>query len=131
MRVALDDFGTGYSSISYLRQLPVDILKIDRSFVVGTAADGPDNTLLEAIVSMAQRLRLDVIPEGIEKLDQLYRLRAIGCRLGQGHLLSPAVSADLIEAMLTAPTPFPHIDLCQPQPRPTHPADGAIRLTNT
>jgi predicted signal transduction protein with EAL and GGDEF domain len=58
---------------------------------------------------MAQRLRLDVIPEGIEKLDQLYRLRAIGCQLGQGFLLSPAVSADLIEAMLTAPTPFPHI----------------------
>jgi len=131
VRVALDDFGTGYSSISYLRQLPVDILKIDRSFVAGTAAGGPGNALLEAIVSMAQRMRLDVIQEGIEKRDQLYRLRAIGCQLGQGFLLSPAVSADLIEAMLTAPTPFPHIDLCQPQPRPTHPADGTIRLTNT
>ena len=121
VRVALDDFGTGYSSIGYLRHLPVDILKIDRSFVAGTAAGGPDNTLLEAIVSMAQRLRLDVIQEGIEMRDQLYRLRAMGCRLGQGHLLSPAVSADHIEAMLTAPTPFPHIDLCQP--------DNPARLT--
>jgi len=87
--------------------------------VAGTAAGGPGNALLEAIVSMAQRMRLDVIQEGIEKRDQLYRLRAMGCRLG--HLLSPAVSADLIEAMLTAPTPFPHIDLCQP--------DNPARLT--
>jgi len=115
VRVALDDFGTGYSSISYLRQLPVDILKIDRSFVAGTAAGGPGNALLEAIVSMAQRMRLDVIQEGIEKRDQLYRLRAMGCRLGQGHLLCPAVSADAVEPLLAAPTTFPHIGEVPPQ----------------
>ncbi len=85
VRVALDDFGTGYSSIGYLRQLPVDILKIDRSFVSGpSAGTGVDDVLLEAIVAMGQTLRLDVIPEGIEDLDQLVRLRAAGCKVGQG-----------------------------------------------
>jgi diguanylate cyclase (GGDEF)-like protein len=113
LRVALDDFGTGYSSIGYLRQLPVDILKIDRSFVAGTYTGSPDNALLEAVVAMAQRLGLDVIQEGIEKIDQLSRLRAMGCRLGQGHLMSVAVSAEAVEPLLAVSTPFPHIGLYQ------------------
>jgi EAL domain-containing protein (putative c-di-GMP-specific phosphodiesterase class I) len=111
VRVALDDFGTGYSSISYLRELPVDVLKIDRSFVAGTYAGGPGNALLEAIVAMAKSLGLDVIPEGIEELDQLARLRAMGCHMGQGFLLSRPVSADAIDALLAAPMPLPHIGL--------------------
>jgi len=128
VRVALDDFGTGYSSIGYLRHLPVDILKIDRTFVAGTAAGGPDNALLEAVVAMAQRLGLDVIQEGIGKIDQLSRLRAMDCRLGQGHLLSVAVSAEAIEPLLAVPTPFPHIGLYQPDsPAQLAWADGAIR----
>jgi EAL domain-containing protein (putative c-di-GMP-specific phosphodiesterase class I) len=108
VRVALDDFGTGYSSIGYLRRLPVDILKIDRSFVSGPSAGaGVDDVLLEAIVAMGQTLRLDVIPEGIETLDQLVRLRAAGCKVGQGFLFSRPVPAPAIEVLLAAPIPLP------------------------
>lgn len=115
MRVALDDFGTGYSSIGYLRQLPVDILKIDRSFVTGTYAGSPGNALLEAMVAMATSLGLDVVPEGIEELDQLSRLRAMGCHVGQGFLLSRPVSADAIDALLAVPMPLPHIAMALSQ----------------
>ena len=111
VRVALDDFGTGYSSIGYLRQLPVDILKIDRFFVAGTYAGSPGNALLEAIVAMAKSLGLDVIPEGIEELDQLSRLQAMGCRIGQGFLLSRPVPAGAIDALLAARIPLPHVGL--------------------
>jgi diguanylate cyclase (GGDEF)-like protein len=101
--VALDDFGTGYSSIGYLRQLPLDILKIDRSFISGEQANRPGDVLLEAIVGLAQRLGLDVIPEGIEEPDQLARLQALGCRTGQGFLLSRPVSAAGINRLLATP----------------------------
>jgi diguanylate cyclase (GGDEF)-like protein len=111
VRVALDDFGTGYSSIGYLRQLPVDILKIDRSFLAGTSDGGPGNALLAAIVAMAKSLDLRVICEGIENLDQLSRLRAMGCRIGQGFLLSRPVPAGAIDALLAASLPMPHITL--------------------
>jgi EAL domain-containing protein (putative c-di-GMP-specific phosphodiesterase class I) len=103
VRVALDDFGTGYSSIGYLRQLPVDILKIDRSFVSGEHANRPGDLLLEAIVGLAQRLGLDVIPEGIEAPDQLARLQALGCRIGQGFLLSRPMPPSAIGQLLAAP----------------------------
>jgi len=103
VRVALDDFGTGYSSIGYLRQLPVDVVKVDRSFVSGTDSGGEGNVLLEAIVGMAQRLGLAIIPEGIEEPDQLERLRAMGCHIGQGFLMSRPVSPDAINALLAEP----------------------------
>jgi hypothetical protein len=96
--------------------------------VAGTYIGGPDNALLEAVVAMAQRLGLDVIQEGIEKIDQLSRLRAMGCRLGQGHLLSVAVSAEAVEPLLAVSTPFPHIGLYPPDsPARLAWADGAIR----
>jgi diguanylate cyclase (GGDEF)-like protein len=119
VRVALDDFGTGYSSIGYLRQLPVDILKIDRSFVSGpSAGTGVDDVLLEAIVAMGQTLRLDVIPEGIEELDQLVRLRAAGCKVGQGFMFSRPVSAQAIEVLLASPIPLPVVALVGEQDVP-------------
>jgi diguanylate cyclase (GGDEF)-like protein len=115
-RVALDDFGTGYASIGYLRRLPLDILKIDRSFVAGTSADSQANALLEAIVAMAERLGLEVVPEGIEEVDQLTRLRAMGCHIGQGFLLSRPMTVDGIEAVLAAPIPLAHIGIGAPVP---------------
>jgi diguanylate cyclase (GGDEF)-like protein len=102
--IALDDFGTGYSSIGYLRQLPVDILKIDRSFVSGDNANRSGDVLLEAIVGLAERLGLDTIPEGIEEPEQLHRLQALGCRTGQGFLLARPVPAAAIDELLTNPT---------------------------
>ncbi len=110
VQVALDDFGTGYSTIGYLRQLPVDILKIDRSFISGEHANRPGDLLLEAIVGLAQRLALDVIPEGIEEPDQLTRLQEMGCRTGQGFLLARPVPAEDIDRLLASPAsllPFP------------------------
>jgi diguanylate cyclase (GGDEF)-like protein len=106
VRVALDDFGTGYSSIGYLRRFPVDVLKIDRSFVSGPGATGSGNALLEAIVAMARHLGLDVIPEGIEEPEQLVRLRALGCRVGQGYLLARPAHPDDIDALLVEANPM-------------------------
>ena len=111
VRVALDDFGTGFSSLGYLSRLPVDVLKIDRTFVSGDHAGDADHALLEAIVGMGQRLGLEVIPEGIEQPDQLFRLRNMGCNTGQGFLLSRPVGADVIETMLASPMPLPVIGL--------------------
>jgi diguanylate cyclase (GGDEF)-like protein len=109
VRIALDDFGTGHSSVGYLRQLPLDILKVDRSFVSATSAEGTDDVLLEAIINMAHHLGLDVIPEGIEDLGQLDRLKAMGCTLGQGFLLSRPLSSSAVETLLATTSPFPHI----------------------
>lgn len=104
IRIALDDFGTGYSSIGYLRRLPVDILKIDRSFVSGPQADGPGEALLEAIVGLGLHLGLEVIAEGIEHPEELRRLQALGCATGQGFLLSRPIAAGEIDQWLAAPT---------------------------
>jgi diguanylate cyclase (GGDEF)-like protein/PAS domain S-box-containing protein len=89
--LAIDDFGTGYTSISYLQRLPVDILKIDRSFVSGTAlADAERNSFLRAIVGLADSLHLRCVAEGIEEDAQLEELRQLGCDVGQGFLWTPA-----------------------------------------
>ena len=98
--LALDDFGTGYSSLSYLGRFPVDVLKIDRSFVAGMAgtaatadadAPGTEAALLEAIVGLGRMLNLSVVAEGIERPDQLARLDELGCGLGQGFLFAKPV----------------------------------------
>jgi diguanylate cyclase (GGDEF)-like protein len=87
IQVYLDDFGTGYSSLSHLHQLPLDGLKIDRSFVRGTV----DAAVVQTILTLAQSLGVGVVAEGIEEPAQLAALRAMGCRLGQGYLFSRAV----------------------------------------
>ena len=91
--ISLDDFGTGYSSLSYLRRLPLDTLKIDRSFVRVADDDPGDAALLGAIISMARVLRLRVVVEGVETRKQLDLLRELGCDEIQGHLMSPPVVA--------------------------------------
>lgn len=86
--IALDDFGTGHSSLSYLQKLPLDIVKIDRSFVSRIQPDdGPSNSILRAIIALARALELDVVAEGIETEEQHRWLAAEGCELGQGYLL--------------------------------------------
>jgi len=99
-RLAIDDFGTGYSSLSYLERLPVEVLKIDRSFTaaIGHGRDVP--VLVRSIVKLGQTLHMEVLAEGIETAEQLTRLRAIDCRLGQGFHFSPALpAADVIELL--------------------------------
>jgi diguanylate cyclase (GGDEF)-like protein/PAS domain S-box-containing protein len=88
VRLAIDDFGTGYSSLSYLKRLPVDAVKVDRSFVDGLALDGDDSAIVAAVTGMARALRLTTIAEGVESVGQLYALRRLGCDLAQGFFFS-------------------------------------------
>jgi len=88
VHLAIDDFGTGYSSLSYLKRFPVDVLKIDRSFVDGMGSDSEDSAIVTAVVRLAQALGKDVIAEGIETQVQLDALRELGCNAGQGYLFS-------------------------------------------
>ena len=87
LRIAIDDFGTGYSSLAYLQRLPIDILKIDRSFVATLSEDDESVTLVNAIIRMAEALGHTTIAEGIERATQDKVLRQLGCHLGQGYLL--------------------------------------------
>lgn len=91
---ALDDFGTGYSSLAYLGVLNPRIIKIDQSFVSSVYASERSDSLLEAIISLGRKLDNTMLAEGIETRDQLERLRAFGCELGQGFLFAPAVRAE-------------------------------------
>ncbi len=101
VRLAIDDFGTGYSSLSQLRRLPVDLIKIDESFVRGLPGDGGDEAVVTAIVSLARALHLDVVAEGIETADQRHRAALLGCRLAQGFHLGHPLQADGIRRRLT------------------------------
>jgi len=92
--LSLDDFGTGYSSLSYLKRFPIETLKIDRSFIMGTPDDANDCAIAGAIVSMAKRLRHRVIAEGVETAEQVEFLRTLGCHEIQGYFFSPPVPAE-------------------------------------
>ena len=95
LTIVLDDFGTGYSSLALLRQLPVDVMKIDQSFVVGLP-DPSDAAVVQLILGMAETLQVGVVAEGIETEEQLEFLQAAGCRVGQGYLFAkPATPAEL------------------------------------
>jgi diguanylate cyclase (GGDEF)-like protein len=91
--IALDDFGTGYSSLSYLQKLPIDTLKIDRSFVTNIATNHDDAAISRAIVALAQSLKLNITAEGVETQPQLDYLKHLGCNEVQGYYFSPPLSA--------------------------------------
>lgn len=94
VRLSIDDFGTGYSSLSYLKRFPIDILKIDKSFVNDITTDPNDKAIVAAITAMAQQLKLEVIAEGVETMAQLDFLRELHCHFVQGYYFSKPVSAD-------------------------------------
>ena len=100
VHLSLDDFGTGYSSLSYLCRLPVDVVKIDRSFVSGLGVSERDTSVVAAIVGMASTLGHDLVAEGVETADQAAHLLSLGCRLAQGYLWSRPVSAEVAGTLL-------------------------------
>ncbi len=106
VRLAIDDFGTGYSSLAYLRRLPIDILKVDRSFVEGLGGGGRDSAIVSAMVDLAHRLRLGVVAEGVETAAELDTVRRTGCDEAQGYLLGrPAASPSPISTETAGNSP--------------------------
>jgi predicted signal transduction protein with EAL and GGDEF domain len=106
VRIAIDDFGTGYSSLDHLREMPADILKIDRSFVSGMAANSPDSALVAAAIAMGRALEMEVVAEGIETSDQAADLRELGCPLGQGFLFARPLPPEELDVLLEAGARF-------------------------
>jgi EAL domain-containing protein (putative c-di-GMP-specific phosphodiesterase class I) len=120
VRIAIDDFGTGYSSLAYLRQFPIDALKIDRSFISGIAASKESgaliHTLIHTLVQLGKTLGLETLGEGIEDQHQLERLQHEHCDLGQGFLLARPLPPKHSNASSKQPTRRSH-----PQPeQPPH-----------
>jgi diguanylate cyclase (GGDEF)-like protein len=104
-KLAIDDYGTGYSSLAYLRRLPLDELKIDKSFVMGMVRDANDNVIVRSTIDLAHNMGLVVVAEGVEDEATLERLRTLGCDIVQGFYLSRPLAADLVQAWMDGPVP--------------------------
>jgi len=133
VKLAIDDFGTGYSSLAYLRRLPVDHVKIDRSFVAGLGRDAEDRVVVDSIIHLAERLGLEVVAEGVETDTQMAELVDLGCRYAQGYLWgrpAPAAEAgDFIDAARSGALarPLPP----RPEGYPAHAAPPAPETTSS
>jgi diguanylate cyclase (GGDEF)-like protein/PAS domain S-box-containing protein len=106
VRLAIDDFGTGYSSLNYVRRFPVDMLKVDKSFVDGVASKGQEAALTSAVIELAHVLDLTPVAEGIEHPEQLERLRELGCELGQGYFFARALEPEELRRLIDGVTPL-------------------------
>ena len=102
MRLSLDDFGTGHSSLAYLKHLPLDEVKIDRSFVAGMTEDENDAVIVRSTIDLARNLGLDVVAEGVEDAETLHGLGELRCDVAQGFHLSRPLPADELDAWLAA-----------------------------
>jgi len=102
--LALDDFGTGFASLTHLKQFPVQIIKIDRSFVHDLQIDEDDGAIVDALIGLGKALRIEVVAEGIETTAQREFLSALGCSVGQGYLFGAAVPAAYVPELLRRAT---------------------------
>ena len=102
VRLGIDDFGTGYSTMTYLKHLPVDFVKIDKSFVTGLGTSREDTAIVRSVILLAKSLDLAVVAEGIETPTQMRLLLELGCDMGQGFLIGHAEPPDVLAASLTA-----------------------------
>ncbi len=110
--LAVDDFGTGYSSLQYVQRFPIDIIKIDRSFVVGLGSNPGDGAVVQSMIELSQRLGVHTVAEGIDRMEQVTLLQSLGADLGQGYLFSKPLPADEIDALLaTSPHENPRFQL--------------------
>jgi diguanylate cyclase (GGDEF)-like protein/PAS domain S-box-containing protein len=110
IRLSIDDFGTGYSSLAYLKRLPVDEIKIDRSFVMNMAHDEDDAVIVRSTIDLGRNLGLEVVAEGVETVEAWDKLKALGCTIAQGYYLSPPVAPETLSQWLRAKH-------CAPPPR--------------
>jgi EAL domain-containing protein (putative c-di-GMP-specific phosphodiesterase class I) len=97
MRILLDDFGTGYASLAYLKEFPVDVVKIDRSFIAGIPESREDTAIVDAITGLTRGLQLNLLAEGVENERQLRVLKQAGCHYAQGYYWSKALPGDEYE----------------------------------
>jgi EAL domain-containing protein (putative c-di-GMP-specific phosphodiesterase class I) len=103
IRLALDDFGTGFASLTHLKRFPIEIIKIDRSFVRDLQIDAGDGAIVDALIGLGRALNIEVVAEGIETRAQRDFLAALGCSVGQGYLFGAALPAAEIPALLGSP----------------------------
>ncbi|MCU1369028.1 MAG: sensor-containing diguanylate cyclase/phosphodiesterase [Ilumatobacteraceae bacterium] len=127
--IAIDDFGTGYSSLARLKRFPVDLLKIDRSFVAGLGSDPEDEVIVATVVNLARSLGIDVIAEGVESQEQLEILASYGCELAQGFLWSPALPPDEAASYAASDEPLRHATTAPSAPTTLVPQ--RVEATNT
>jgi EAL domain-containing protein (putative c-di-GMP-specific phosphodiesterase class I) len=104
-KISIDDFGVGYSSLAYLKRLPADSLKIDKSFVQGLGEDVEDTAIVRMIIELAHTLGLEVIAEGVETEEQAQQLKEMGCDMAQGFYFSKPLPPEEIPALLSSDTP--------------------------
>ncbi len=96
----IDDFGTGYSSLQYLKRFPINVLKIDRSFIQGMLNERENLEIVKMIVTLSRTLKIDLVAEGIENLKQLKVLKALNCKFGQGYLFSKPLERESAELLI-------------------------------
>ena len=128
VQISIDDFGTGYSSLSYLHRFPIDLLKVDRSFVSAMEDNSENGEIVRTVIALAKALNLRVVAEGIESIHQYHQLRVLGCEYGQGYLFSKPLKVADIERLLDDKTRWQNILPPAPGMIPQNPNISHLRL---